>query len=152
MGIYNPLAEHLMSRPDTVWEASFAEMERILGRKLPNSAYDHITWWGNRKDGNHGHANAWREAGWQTRQVDLSRKTVRFERVRAQRAATAGRDPGPIAELWHRASEISGISDRDALERDVLKTYIRRIAAKRLIELGGTMPDFEPAPRERPFG
>ena len=152
MTIYEPLAKHLMSRPDTVWEASFSEMERILGRKLPNSAYDHPSWWGNRKDGNHGHANAWREAGWQTRQVDLSRKMVRFERVRMERFAAAERDPAPLDELWRKAADISGISNREVLERDVLKTYIRRAAAKRLIALGGTMPDFEAAPRERPFG
>ncbi|MCL4672583.1 MAG: type II toxin-antitoxin system VapB family antitoxin [Sphingomonadaceae bacterium] len=46
---------------------------------------------------------------------------------------------------------MSGIDDRDLLLEKALSELIQREAGRRLIEMGGTMPDFEPAPRERPF-
>lgn len=153
MSVYEPLTRFLMSRSDAVWEADFSEIEKVLGRRLPESAYDHRTWWGNRKAGNHGHANAWRDAGWQTKEVDVERRKVRFERMHPrQQHAVASTGAGSLADMWRTAGELSGISDREELEREVLKTFIRRTAARRLAELGGSMPDFVAAPRERPFG
>lgn len=152
MGIYEPLTDHLMARPDAVWEANFADIERILGRKLPDSAYDHRTWWGNRRAGNHGHANAWREAGWQTRDVDVERKTVRFERTSRQQQG--GSSLGAAVELdalFAKARTVTGIEDRDELLKAALTALINRELAQYFASLGGSMPDFEPAPRERPF-
>ena len=157
MGKYDPLAHYLGHAREEGIDASFAQLEKILGFRLPDSAYRYQAWWANETHGSHSHSRSWQEAGWETCQVNLPRKTVRFERrqhggrVVPTQLPPASADPD-INDLWRKAGDISGISDRKALERDVLKTYIRRAAAKRLIELGGTMPDFEAAPRERPFG
>lgn len=152
MGVYEPLAKHLSALPSGEWHADFSEIERILGRKLPDSAYDYRPWWGNQKKGNHSQAKAWREAGWETRAVDLERKTVRFARVRAASRPSAD---APVSveldELWHKAQRVTGIENRDELLKLALSTLINREAARYFASIGGTMPDFKPAPRERPF-
>ncbi len=39
--------------------------------------------------------------------------------------------------------EFSGISDKSKLINFTLETYIKKMAARRLAALGGTMPDFD---------
>jgi hypothetical protein len=152
MGIYEPLAKHLSALPRDTWNTNFSEIERILSRKLPDSAYDYRPWWGNQKKGNHSQAKAWREAGWETRDVDLERKTVRFERVRAKaRLSGEAVAAGELDQLWDKAHHLTGIEDRDALLKAALRSLINREAARYFASIGGTMPDFKPAPRERPF-
>ncbi|MFM5954765.1 MAG: hypothetical protein ACKOPE_10770 [Novosphingobium sp.] len=150
MGVYEPLAKYLEALPRDTWNASFSEIERILSRKLPDSAYDYRPWWGNQKKGNHSQAKAWREVGWETRDVDLEHKTVRFERVRA----TEGSEVLATSELdglWSKAERVSGIGNRDDLLKAALSALINRESAKYFASIGGTMPEFKPAPRERPF-
>jgi hypothetical protein len=152
MGVYKPLEKHLAALPHDTWNTSFSEIERILSRKLPDSAYDYRPWWGNQRKGNHSQAKAWREAGWETRDVNLERKTVRFERVAAKppvEAATPATDE--LEELWRNAERVTGIADRQALILAALRALIAREASRYFASIGGTMPDFKPAPRERPF-
>ena len=52
-------------------------------------------------------------------------------------------------ELLARAMELTGTKERTALVREGLRALIEREAARRLILLGGTMPDIEPIPRRR---
>lgn len=52
--------------------------------------------------------------------------------------------------LVARAIELSGITERSALLREALVSLIEREAARRLILLGGSNPDYEAAPRRRP--
>lgn len=54
-------------------------------------------------------------------------------------------------ELISQAAEFTGIEERSALLREALKALVQREAARRLIALGGTMPDAEAAPRRRPW-
>lgn len=152
MGVYEPLSRHLESLRADSWSVSFTEIEHILRRKLPISAYDYRPWWGNQKKGNHSQAKAWREVGWETRDVNLERKVVRFERVRAAPQTGSGRlTVSEVEELWKKAESVSGIQDRDDLLRRALSTLINHETAKYFASIGGTMPDFKPAPRERPF-
>ena len=154
MGIYEPLTRHLMSLSGPVWEANFSEIERVLQRSLPNSAYDHPTWWGNRRAGNHGHANAWREAGWQAKDVDIARKTVRFERVQSRVSdhpgdANASGNSDELESLFVKAIGMTGEPDRNKIMTMALTSLIQREAAKYFASLGGTMPDAQAAPRRR---
>ncbi len=149
MGKYQPLARHLDDEVSDRWDASFKEIEKILKFKLPPSARRHPSWWGNSHRGNHSQAKGWIGAGWVVTHVDLEDERVSLERTRSggRREAT-----NELNELWRKAREISGISNRDELERAAVKTFIQREAAKRLIAMGGSDPNFRPAPRERPFG
>jgi Arc/MetJ family transcription regulator len=52
-------------------------------------------------------------------------------------------------ELVRQAREETGIQEKTALVHEGLRALIRRGAAKRLIALGGTMPDFQAGRRRR---
>lgn len=149
MGKYEPLARYLKSRPDDTWNATFGEIEDKLGAALPRSARKHRAWWANQANGNHSQTAGWRDAGWQTREVDLRRGFVRFERLDEKSPRTSVLREGR-PDLWERARELTGIDNRDALIEEALIALIRREAGRRLIALGGTMPEFTAPPRERP--
>lgn len=146
MSKYEPLARHLRELPRDTWDASFKEIEEILKFKLPPSAHKHDAWWGNSRRGNHSQAKGWIDAGWFVGYVDKENKKVHLER------GGGNKTPSDLQELWRKAREISGISDRHELETAAVTTFIQREAAKALIALGGSDPNFKPAPRERPFG
>lgn len=79
MSKYEPLPQFLASVGGTAHRMSFSEIERILGFKLPKSAYQHEAWWSNNATG-HSHARAWLEFGWRTESVDLAARKVTFQR------------------------------------------------------------------------
>ncbi|MFM6932547.1 MAG: hypothetical protein ACKOUT_09930 [Novosphingobium sp.] len=146
MGKYEPLTHYLEKCSGEIWEAGFADVERVLGFPLPRSAHEYPAWWANQDPG-HSQTRGWRDAGWETGSIDLSAKKVQFRR----RGATQRRArPTGNADLWNKAREISGISDRDELIEAALTALIRREAAKRVREMGGSMPDFSTPARERP--
>lgn len=51
--------------------------------------------------------------------------------------------------LMDRAKALTGTKETTALVRQALETLIRVESGKRLIALGGTMPDAAAAPRQR---
>jgi len=53
-------------------------------------------------------------------------------------------------ELLADAKEFTGITETSTLIREALTALVQREAARRLIALGGTEPDFRAAPRSRP--
>lgn len=90
MSKYEPLPQFLMRSERSVQRLSFSEIERILGFKLPKSAFEHEAWWSNNATG-HSHAQAWLKLGWRTEEVDLSGRKVTFRR--ADQAPGQKRDP-----------------------------------------------------------
>jgi hypothetical protein len=112
------LPQFLASARGTTHRLSFSEIERILGFKLPKSAYQHEAWWSNNATG-HSHAKAWLKVGWRTEAVDLAGRKVTFQRS-APPPPTAKSDPWgcmagtvtimpgvdltkPIGEKWNAA-------------------------------------------------
>ena len=82
---YEALELHLRAVPRTVKEVtiSFAELERILGAPLPESASNYRAWWGNQKDSKtRAQAHAWLSAGFVVDSVNQSgsNASVRFKR------------------------------------------------------------------------
>jgi Arc/MetJ family transcription regulator len=51
--------------------------------------------------------------------------------------------------LLDKAKALTGTTETAALVRQALETLVRVESGKRLIALGGTMPDAEAAPRRR---
>lgn len=51
--------------------------------------------------------------------------------------------------LMEKARSLTGIKETAAIVRQALETLVRVEAGKRLIVLGGTMPEAEAAPRRR---
>lgn len=72
---YNRLTEHLASRDDTRWCATFSQIERIIGFPLPESARSYQAWWSNQM---RSQSLAWQKAGWKTTALDLASKKVTF--------------------------------------------------------------------------
>jgi len=79
---YEPLRTFLQNRKETTWQATFADVENVLGFELPQSAFVHRAWWANEisPKGSHVHA-VWINAGWQTEQVDQARNRLTFRRI-----------------------------------------------------------------------
>ena len=86
MSKYEALPQFLGLAHGAVRRMSFGEIERVLGFKLPKSAYQHEAWWSNNETG-HSHARVWLKFGWRTEAVDLTGRKVTFRR--ATQSATA---------------------------------------------------------------
>jgi hypothetical protein len=78
MSKYQPLSDHLASRPDAAWFATFAEVERILGFPLPKAARAGGAWWAN--DPGKAHGRAWSQPGWEVGDLDLAAEQVLFRK------------------------------------------------------------------------
>lgn len=153
MGKYEPLTRYLSAKGDDRWDARFADIERILGFELPESARAYPAWWANETRGGHSQKKGWQDAGWETVNVDLSGKKLSFVRRKLDRSEADKELAGAWqkrSDLFEQARAFTGIEDRAALIDAGLLALIQREAGRRLIEMGGTMPGFEAAPRERP--
>ena len=90
MSKYEPLPQFLDSVGKSAHRMSFTEIERIIGFKLPKSAYEYEAWWSNNPSG-HSHSRTWIEAGWRTESVDLTARKVTF--LRSARTSSANSMP-----------------------------------------------------------
>lgn len=79
-GKYHPLKEHLqsLSKSRKSLTLSFAELETILGARLPKSASTYIEWWSNQEYGPQ--AASWRGAGFRVETIHPDREVVTFAR------------------------------------------------------------------------
>lgn len=84
-GKYSPLHRQLTSLTGDTWQASFTEIEQVLGFGLPDSARLYPAWWSN--GGGHSHALAWEAAGFRVR-VSLREEAALFTR-RDEKPASA---------------------------------------------------------------
>ena len=94
MSKYEALPQFLGRVAGSIHRLSFRQLERILGFKLPTSAYEHEAWWSNNATG-HSHARAWLEAGWRTEAVDLAARQVTFRRSMPPPNQTPPKKPDP---------------------------------------------------------
>src|SRR5258708_22267448 len=84
MAISEPLGQYLKKNAASRVPMTFRDVESVIGRKLPASAYRHRPWWANEARG-HSHAKAWLQAGYETEQVDMAAKKLVFVRCAAPR-------------------------------------------------------------------
>src|SRR6266545_4844063 len=80
MGKYQALSEFLRRQPANEVRMSFAQIERVIGAKLPPSAQDHRAWWSNNPS-NSVMTKAWLEAGFESEQVDMEGRKLVFRRA-----------------------------------------------------------------------
>lgn len=153
MGKYEPLRRYLERQSVDSLIADFSQLEAVLGFPLPQSAYRHQAWWANEAHGSHSHSRSWQDAGWETSMVSTANRTVRFQRRAGAgkwEKAQAPESSGQI-DLLAQAAKLTGIDDRETLIAAALQALIDRELLSYFSEIGGSQPDFEPAPRERPF-
>ena len=77
MSKYAPLADHLLDSGQEAVSVTFADIERIIGAKLPRSAFTHRAWWSNNPT-NSVITNFWLKAGYKTESVDMAGKKLVF--------------------------------------------------------------------------
>lgn len=77
---YDPLRTFLTSLQENEWGATFFDVEKVLGFRLPASARNYPAWWANERRGSHTHSKAWLGAGWLTSDVDLNGERLVFRR------------------------------------------------------------------------
>lgn len=105
MGKYERLGEFLKSQRTKEVPLTFAEIERIIGSKLPPSSPQYPAWWSNNPT-NNVMTKVWLAAGFRTEQVDTKARKLVFRRVEpssAERAKKLGRHPlfGALKGLAH---------------------------------------------------
>jgi hypothetical protein len=73
---YEPLTDYLQHSKNEFETLTYSELEKILGFRLPYSAYEHRPWWAN---SGHIQSESWTTAGWKVRTVYLGRSII-FEK------------------------------------------------------------------------
>ncbi len=128
-GKYAPLHMRLNGMPpsESHLQLSFAEIEQIIGDKLPPSAHNHREWWSNHA-GRHVQAGAWLEAGWKVDSVDQEGQTVRFRRLTSN-----GRPVAVIAGVGENDVEETVAALRRARAQAAV-SRLRRTAAERGVD------------------
>lgn len=75
-GKYAPLFDFLREQTDRVVTLKYEEIEKILGNKLPASAYKHKAWWGNTRSGTYVQSASWLEANFRVEEVFFGEEVV----------------------------------------------------------------------------
>ncbi len=80
MGKYTRLGDFLRMQRCEVVPMTFAEIERVIGSKLPPNSPQYPAWWSNNPS-NNVMTKVWLGAGFRTEQVDVKARTIVFRRV-----------------------------------------------------------------------
>lgn len=92
---YGPLTEFLRRQSRAVVQMSFDQIERVIGAKLPPSATSHRAWWSNNAQ-NNVMTKAWKDAGFDSEDVDMKGRRVVFRRVRPEPSRDTGAPSGDV--------------------------------------------------------
>jgi hypothetical protein len=80
MSKYSPLGDYLRDRHATEVPMTFAEIEHVIGARLPPKAQGHRAWWSNNPN-NNVMTRVWLDAGFETERVDMASRRLVFRRV-----------------------------------------------------------------------
>src|SRR5260370_25615263 len=80
MGKYTRLGDFLRTQRSKEVPMTFAEIERVIGGKLPPNSPQYPAWWSNNPS-NNVMTRVWLDAGFRTAQVDVKSRKVVFCRV-----------------------------------------------------------------------
>lgn len=97
MGVYEPITHYLSRAPGNSVRLTFGQLEKIISRPLPRSAYRHREWWSNNPTG-HSHARSWTTAGWRTEKVDLEKRILVFSKEEQAPGSPASGAADPVPD------------------------------------------------------
>ncbi len=97
MSVYKPITHYLSRAPGNSVKLTFGQLEKIISRPLPRSAYRHREWWSNNPTG-HSHARSWTTAGWRTEKVDLEKRILFFSREQGRPGSASGGAPKSVLD------------------------------------------------------
>src|SRR5882724_5109321 len=87
MGKYSRLGEFLRAQRNREVPMTFAEIERVIGGKLPPNSPQYPAWWSNNPS-NNVMTKEWLRAGFRTERVDVKARKIVFRRVEESRTQT----------------------------------------------------------------
>ncbi|KYK44296.1 hypothetical protein A1D31_36735 [Bradyrhizobium liaoningense] len=81
MSVYDPLRDMLITNTSRSVKMAFIDIEKLIGRSLPSSAYEYDAWWANEDPEltTHSQSKAWTIAGYHA-EPSLAQRTVTFRR------------------------------------------------------------------------
>jgi hypothetical protein len=95
--MYDLLGQYLKRNAAARIPMTFRDVETVIGKKLPASAYGRRPWWANEERG-HSQAKAWLEAGYRAEQVDMVAAKLVFVRQNSLRGMAESRHEFVSAE------------------------------------------------------
>jgi hypothetical protein len=98
MGKYEPLGQFLKQQKQTRIKMSFAEIERVIGTKLPNSKSSRA-FWSNNPD-NNVMTKVWVDAGFETGDVDTTDGAVVFKKKMSKPAKSNRHSEKPFKSIF----------------------------------------------------
>jgi len=80
-GSYAALSMHLAKQPSTTTslQITFEDIERLIGKELPRSAFDYRAWWAN--DPTKPQSAAWLDEGWRAASLTMTDRRLTFVRT-----------------------------------------------------------------------
>jgi hypothetical protein len=108
MSKYDALGTFLKNQRNDRVPMSFAEVERVTGKRLPPSASKHRPWWSNNPD-NSVMTRVWLDAGFESEQVDMAGRKLVFRRVRKPMAMSAGESSAREGNYHPLAGALKGL-------------------------------------------
>jgi hypothetical protein len=141
MSKYEALTAHLQSARTSEVPMTFAEIESVVGFRLPASARSYPAWWSNHH-GTNPAVESWRAAGFRTARVSLGGERLVFIRE-TRRSATLPSASGALAATTVNAPTsprgVEEASDVILLHRSDLAPAAIRLLDD-LVEAGGSKP------------
>lgn len=111
---YEPLARFLSQQKQASIPMTFAQIEQLIGNRLPASARKHRPWWSNNPS-NSVITRAWLDAGFKTAQVDMAGERLVFMRVTPVEMPASGNTAVHRRRLFGTLSGMVRHTDPDAL-------------------------------------
>ncbi len=99
MSKYDALGDYLKRQQGDRVPMRFADIEKVTGVKLPPSARKHRPWWSNNAK-NSVMTRVWREAGFESGDVDMAGRKLVFRRVRGPKSSAATGSEQPFHPLY----------------------------------------------------
>ena len=91
MSKYTPLGDYLRKQRRALVPMTFAQIEQVIGAKLPKSQR-YPAWWSN-NPWNNVMTQIWLDAGFETEQVDVTGRKLVFRKVRENAPSDEGAAP-----------------------------------------------------------
>lgn len=79
---YYPLHKQLKESGKEELSMKFTEIEKMIGKKLPESARKFRAWWANNLKKGTGQSKSWVEAGYKAMDADIDKGIVRFRKFK----------------------------------------------------------------------
>lgn len=107
MGKYEPLQAFLAAEKTNEVPMTFAEIEKVIGQRLPPAAFAHRPWWSNNPS-NNVMTKAWLKAGYKTERVDMEARKLTFVRTAEVKHLNEAAPPTEGFDILARIDELLG--------------------------------------------